>query len=264
MNIKRKLLTSVFAKQAKDIEALLQKRKLKGSTDEITGNRTVYCVSPFKTGTTYLSTAFDNKISDQRPMLYLSMSEFEKDFNAFFLKRLNSLNLKLECSGFFSAYIDELAAHPIAKELEYICILRSPSSWITSVINHWGLHQFQERKFEYITECFWKPKVGVDIRNVLDSNNQIKDDKAIDKLVKFYFEYTENTKKLKNMHYVGMKELEAFLPTVGKMIGEVPNVQDTWQRKTKDKKFEFKDEAIDLEYCELVSSIKPDMDRTKF
>lgn len=258
MNIKRKLLTSAFAKPAKDIEALLHKQKLKGSTDKITGYRTVYCISPFKTGTTYLTTAFDRKVSDQKSMLYLSMTEFEKDFDGFFLRRLNSLNLKLESSGFFSAYINELASNPVAKELDYICILRSPSSWITSVINFWALPQFQERKFEYITECFWKPKVGVDILNVLDSNNQLKDNQAINKLMKFYFEYTENTKKLKNMHYVGMKELETFLPTVGKMIGEVPNVQDAWQRKAKEKKFEFKDDALDLEYSKLVKNLKSD------
>lgn len=255
MGIKRKLLTSFLAKPAKDAEAWFQKMKVKGETNSISGNKTVYCISPYKTGTTYLSSSFDPKVSDHEPLQYLSMVELEKKFDGFFTKRMNSLNLKLECSGFFSAYIDELIANPIAKNLDYICILRSPSSWITSVINYWQRPFLQEQRYEYLTELFWKPKVGVDVRKLVDSDNKLTDIKAIDKLVEFYFDFTQKTKNIQNIHYVELNELDVFLPKVGKMINETPLTQRGWQRKAKEKKFEFKDNIIDEEYNKLIMHI---------
>tara|TARA_R110000744_G_scaffold203134_2_gene322002 strand:+ start:439 stop:1212 length:774 start_codon:yes stop_codon:yes gene_type:complete len=255
MNVKHKLLTSVLAKPSKDIEAWLQKQKLGDDTDWITGHQTVYCISPYKTGTTYLSTSFDNGVSAHEPIQYLSMKELEKDFDAFFLKRLNGLNLKLECTGFFSAYIDELVSNPIGKDLVYICILRSPSSWITSVVNYWQSPFLQAQKYEYLTELFWKPKVGLDVRNILDSNGRLTDRKAIDKLVKFYFDFTANTKRLKNMHYVDVKQLDEFIPQVASLINEIPDTRKRWQRKAREKNFVFMDENIDLEYEKLIKNI---------
>lgn len=164
MNIKRYILKTPFGKFAKNIEARILYAKMVFVKDsEIINHKTVYCISPYKTGTTYLASCFNLDMSKHEPIKHMSLKNLEKDFDSFFIKRLNHLNLKLECSGFWSAYINELAHNKIAKDLDYICILRAPSSWVASVINYWHDPERLKLRFQFGNELFWKKKVGVDL-----------------------------------------------------------------------------------------------------
>ena len=254
MNLKQAVYRSPFAKMAKDLEAQIHYFGLRNQSGQWKGAKTVYCLSPYKSGTTFLASSFDSSVSSHEPMQYLSLKLFEKDFDRYFIPRLNKLNLKLECSPYFSAYIDELANHEVGRELTYLCILREPTSWVSSVVNFYNRPYARAMTFEYENELFWKRKVGVDVRNIFRPDGEIKEEE-LQKIIEFYFRFTENTLQLSNVHYVRLKDMKRALPAIGKLIGAEPDFSKSWKRETKpeEKIFRYTNEDLDKKYDLLTS-----------
>jgi hypothetical protein len=252
---KNYLLKTPLAKIAKNIEARILSTKMVFSGSEIVDHKTVYCISPYKTGTTYLSSCFNQEISKHEPIHYLSLKKLDKNFDGFFIKRLNHLNLKLECSGFWSAYIRELVNNKIAKDLDYVCILRSPSSWVSSVINFMKGPFMRELHFDFPNELFWKQKVGVDIHAFEIGIDSKKNQEIIEGLIRFYFDFTKNTSLLNKITYIKLKEIDKDLPLVGSLIHEDPTIKNRWKRETKEKYFVYENKSIDIEYDRLTSRL---------
>src|SRR5690554_4116633 len=69
---------------------------------------TIYVVSPYKTGTTYLDSLWSDKISRHEPFHFYSLQCLSENFDEKFKKRSNVLKLRLECSGFLSLFITQL------------------------------------------------------------------------------------------------------------------------------------------------------------
>jgi hypothetical protein len=256
LTLKQFIYRTPFAKMAKEVEATLQYASYINQPLHLEGHKTVYCISPYKTGTTFLASSFDCKAVRHEPDQYLALKRLDENFDEFFVKRMNKLNLKLECSGFWSVYIDQLANHKIASELDYLCIFREPSSWITSLINYYNTPYFKAMKFEYQNECFFKRKVGLDVREIFTSDSQV-DQGQINKLIDFYFDFTEKTQKLKNVQYIRLKDLKDNIYAIGDLIGEKPNLSKRWMRKAKEKNFVYRDEELDRKYNQLISTFKP-------
>ena len=253
--LKSYLLKTPFAKQIRVIESNLVFLRMQYQSSKVAKLRTVYCISPYKTGTTFLSSSFKPNISRHEPIHYVSYKYLDKDFDKYFTKRLNYLNLKLECSGSWSAYIDELSQHEIAKDLNYLCILRSPSSWITSVINYWNKPSMLKFYFDIPHKYFWQDKVGVNLREFeFDADNE-KNQEIIDKLINFYFDFTEKTALLNNMTYIHLKDISESIPYVESLIDEKASSEDSWKRANKKKQFAYKNDAIDQQYKALTDRL---------
>ncbi|PQJ15252.1 hypothetical protein BST99_05480 [Aureicoccus marinus] len=180
------------------------------------------------------------------------MKEVQKNFDAFVIQRQNTLNLKLECSGFWSAYIDELHDHPLADEFQYVCILRPPSSWIRSVVNHWVKIK-KDMRYDYINELFWKQKVGVDLHQIPNLEGEAQNEQ-VKILEDFYFDYTNKTRKLDNVDYVWLSQIEEYLPVLNQKIDEVGDPGKSWKRGRSYKVFTYENEALDAEYEKLTSA----------
>lgn len=252
--IKHYLMKSPFAENIKDIQAKILYAKIPPLKSGI-GRKTAYCISPYKTGTTYLASSFDPEISQHEPLHHVSLKYLDKDFEGFFARRMNHLNLKLECSGFWSAYVKELAENDIGKDLEYICILRPPSSWVSSVINHWHKPNKFDFNFEYTLELFWKIKVGVNIHELQIGKDTEKNQEIINKLIQFYFDFTKKTSLLKNLTYIRLKEMDNSLPLVESLINETSVIKDRWKREGKYKPFVYKNQSVDKEYELLTAKL---------
>ncbi|MBV7268008.1 hypothetical protein [Winogradskyella luteola] len=249
------LLKSRLGRLIRDIESRLIVLKMMFSNSKKANRKTVYCISPYKTGTTYLSSSFNPEISQHEPIHYTSYKVLDRDFDKYFAKRLNYLDLKLECSGSWSAYIEEMANNKVAKDLEYICVLRSPSSWITSVINYWNKTNMLKFHFDIPLEFFWKHKVGVDLRAFDFKKDNKENQEIIDKLIKFYFDFTEKTKLLKNVTYIDLKDIGDSIPKVEELIDEKAAVKDSWKRENKKKQFIYKNDSIDEAYNQLTAGL---------
>jgi hypothetical protein len=221
---------------------------------KILDNRTIYCISPYKTGTTFLASSFERTISKHEPLHHASVRKLNQDFERFFVQRLNSLNLKLECSGFLSAYVEKLAQTEITKDLTYICVLRKPSSWVTSVVNHHQIVKEYGQHYFWGNELFWKKHVGVNLANFFMSDESEKLE-VVEKLIEFYISFTRKTEKLKNVNYVWIKDLQGFLPTLGQLIGEEAKPENSKKNKALMRKFVYENKKIDAAYEQLVCEL---------
>lgn len=252
--IKGFLIRTPFHKTILNLKSWWISSKWVKENHKILDNRTVYCISPYKTGTTFLASSFDKGVSQHEALHYTSMRKLNEDFERFFVRRLNSLNLKLECSGFLSAYVDELAQNKITKDLTYICVLRKPSSWVTSAVNHHQIVKAHNQHYFWGNELFWKEHADVDLANFFtyDETEKLR---AAERLMTFYMNFTRKTERLKNVHYVWIKDLQDFLPELGKMINESVKIESSKKNKASIRKFVYENEEMDAAYEQLVDKL---------
>lgn len=252
--IKNYLLRTFLGKTIRNLQSFVSYVRIPQLRSKI-DRKTVYCISPYKTGTTYLSNCFRQEISKHEPLHHLSLKALEINFNSFFARRMKHLNLKLECSGMWSAYIKELVENEISRDLEYICVLRPPSAWVSSVINHW--HKTMAiYKYEFTNELFWKKKVDVDLYEFQIGVDTKKNQEIINKLIRFYMDFTKNTRLLNNVTYIKLKEIDNNLSIIESLINENSTDEQTRSKwKGKDKSFVYKNQSIDSEYEHLTTKL---------
>lgn len=249
------LLKTPLAKFFRGIEFAIVSIKLSHKRPLRLIPNTLICISPYKTGTTFLSSTFGSEVSKHEPLHYTTYKILDKDFNKYFPKRLRYLNLKFECSGYWSAYVDDLATNEIAKKLNYLCVLRPPSSWITSVINYWNRPNMSALNFCVSYDLFWKDKIGVDLRQFDFENDTEKNEIIINKLIKFYFDFTKKTSSLNNITYIRLEEIDKSIPLIEKIINEKADKKDQWKRENIKKAFIYRNEFIDQEYTLLTNKL---------
>jgi len=253
-NYQVRLMNSFLAKPIKELQALKHYFELtKHDSKTVTGHQTVYSISPYKTGTTFLAAVYSKDIAQHEPMHYLSLKMFDKKFDTFLIKRQNALNLKLECSGFFSAYISELAQHKLAKDFEYILIIRNPSAWINSVVNYWAKLDYLQN--DYINTYFWKKKVGVDLLN-FKHLSESEQEAIIERLAAFYFDYTRQSSQLKNISYVDLHDVANYVKILDIKIDETAHIRNDKRNVNKAKYYNYKNDKLDEEYKDLVIELK--------
>ncbi|MCL6266221.1 hypothetical protein [Flagellimonas myxillae] len=252
--INKLIVQSPLHKTALKLHANKIYRSWSKENSRILGHKTIYSISPYKTGTTFLASCFDYEISRHEPIHHASVKKIGQDFDGYFVRRLNSLNLKLEASGFWSAYIDQLAAHPIGKELTYICVLRKPCSWATSVVNHWYQVKKYGQHYFWTNELYWKKIVGVDLANFFEYSEEEKLE-VVSKLIKFYMSFTEKTAKLENVHYVWIKDLQNFVPTLEQLMEEEAKLEKSEKNTGLLRQYTYENNEIDESYMDLVNSL---------
>lgn len=258
-SLKKLLIRTPLYKSALELQSLIISAIWKLHTKkDVKGNKTTYVISPYKTGTTYITSSFGKKISRHEPYHYVSFKMLSSNFENYFIPRLNFFNLKVEASGFLSLFVNQLAENPITNELKYVCILRSPSSWATSLINynHHEVDGVISPNYNWTNEIIWKKHVGVNLSTFFNLNEQEKHANA-EKLIDFYMQFTINTKRLKEVQYVWIQDLEDFTLNLGSSIGEEILTEKTWRRKGKAKKYVHENEERDLEYIKIINSLTP-------
>lgn len=251
--IKRILLKTPLARTLKEIEAQLHSIYMcQSSASVITGNKTVYCISPYKTGTTFLATSYKKDIAKHEPMQYFTLKNIDGDFDVFFLKRMNTLNLKLECSGFLSAYVDELNRNQLTRTLNYICVTRPPSKWIMSVVNYWA--SLDDLNYDYINELFWKQKVGVDLKNFMQKKENEKQ-LILSRLTDFYFSFTKKASMLPNIMFIDISQLTSYLGVLDEILGE-KHVNAANRRENSVRVFNYANEEDDNRYKSFIADFR--------
>lgn len=117
---------------------------------------TAYCISPYKTGTTYLYELFKNNCKTaHEPLSYTTLLHI--DDTLFLKKRSIFLNLDLECSGFFARRLGLL--RKFAPDAPVLLLSRSPEAWIGSVINYFA--QLGKRiSYNYVARQIFDPICG--------------------------------------------------------------------------------------------------------
>ncbi|WP_133735540.1 hypothetical protein [Halospina denitrificans] len=97
--------------------------------------RTAYCISPYKTGTTFLSGLFNSRCRvEHEPLHYGTLKRL--DNVEYLSRRAAYLNLDLECSGFFAGELSRL--RQFAPEAPVVYLQRPPEVWVSSVISYFS------------------------------------------------------------------------------------------------------------------------------
>ncbi|NQZ45284.1 MAG: hypothetical protein HRT65_13325 [Flavobacteriaceae bacterium] len=255
--IKKIIIRSPLHKTIMQAKAYLTSRRWVAEGSRVLGHKTVYCISPYKTGTTFLSSCFDPSIAQHESLHYTSIRMLNRDFDRWFIRRLNSLNLKLECSGFLSAYVDQMADNEVARNLNYICVLRKPSAWVRSAVNHHQKVKAHNQNYFWGNELYWKRHVGVDLAGFFENDEKVMIEIA-EKMIAFYMQFTRRTAKLENVTYVWLKDLQGFLPELGEMIHEEVRLEKSERNKASISRFDYENESLDSEYTTLVESLTAD------
>lgn len=237
------------------IQLTILKKRLGKLDTQALKLKPVIGISPYKTGTTYIESCYDNRISSNDALHHYSLKYSLVNFDDLFVQRFNYLKLKLDCTGFWCAYIRELSEHHIAKELNYVFVVRKPSDWVKSTINYFNFSQ-NHLYFNFINEYFWKQRIGIDVINFYKFDNA-KQEQVIEQLVAFYFKVLKDSKLLINVYYVRMSTIDTIFPVIDNLIDETANINKAFKRKTSEahKKFEYKNDKVDADYEKLLDQL---------
>jgi hypothetical protein len=153
VSIERRGYGGNLPRQAKLIGSKFQKSQVNrfSTTQEVD---TIYCVSPYKTGTTFLIGALKRAgIRAAHEPLHLTSLRFATDVD-FIQRRQARLKLDIEASGFWSTRIGLLrSAQPKA---QMVFVFRDPVEWIESVVAHFARVK-REVQYDYVEEWFFRP-----------------------------------------------------------------------------------------------------------
>lgn len=120
---------------------------------EKTIKTTAYCISPYKTGTTFITNLFKNSCcSMHEPLQFTTLLHIND--NIFLRKRYKFINADIEASGFFADRLDQVRM--FAPESPVLYIIRSPEKWINSVVNYFA--QLSDNlSYNYIARMIFDP-----------------------------------------------------------------------------------------------------------
>ncbi len=217
---------------------------------------TAYCISPYKSGTTYLSGLFSSVAkSAHEPMMYATLKNINN--KNFMRKRGVYLNLDLECSGFFAGKIEMLRA--IAPQAKILYLSRHPEQWIGSVVNYFAAlrgkvsHNYVARLVfdpicEWPVDKFYDLEVGAQRHIVL-------------KLMEFWIEVYRQGMSDDQSMVIPLKEVDDRIHEVSEFLG-LPAVVpgNAWKRENSRKKNFVLSDYLDLsDYVERVKSLGYDL-----
>ena len=248
--VKRWLLKSQIGRSARELQALVHLQRIQYSSRVLEQNH-ILCISPYKTGTTFLASCYSNTIASHEPLRYATLRYVNNCKNDLFYRRLRFLGLNLECSGHFSAHAKDLRCD-LPPQIKCCCIGRLPSEWVTSVINYWKiLHVEGLRYRDYIDSLFWLPIIGESLYEFF-CQNDIKKETIVTRLERFYLSYIENAIEIPGMLFIPIEQLVDRLPEIDDLVGASSKPVNAWRRTNKDSYFRYENESCDKHYLRLV------------
>ena len=143
--------------------------------------RTGYCISPFKTGTTFVSKVFDWKISKHEPLMFVTLKHINND--EFLQRRKSFLDIRVESSGFLSMIAERFVQ--LNSHEPVLFMIRNPSDWIGSMIDYAPVIQSRTR-YHYAEELFWQRVGGLVTPREFHDSSPDDQAKTVENLLRFW------------------------------------------------------------------------------
>lgn len=226
--IKHKVVYSPLHKPVLEIIAAVIRYRIERSKPVL--YNTIYIISPYKTGTTYIDSLWNNNISKHEPFHLYSLKYLNQNFNNNFRRRSNKLRLKMECSGFLSMHIEKLPQATVENGISYIYILRPPNKWVLSVLSHFSY--IKDIGYNYIDFYYWTKLLNYSMINVLNSDDKPMLQKLIDDLFIIYFKLLDDAINNQDIYFVELRNINDLAEYIGAKIGVKPNYEKSWKRKS--------------------------------
>lgn len=203
---------------------------------------TAYCISPYKTGTTYLTGLFKNTCrASHEPLQYTTLLHI--DDTDFLGKRANYLNLDIECSGFFADRLTQL--RKFAPNAPVLFLSRSPEAWIGSVINYFT--KLGNRvSYNYIARFIFDPICGARIEDFY-ALPMAKKSLMVNGLLNYWLRVYTSAQKDPKVLIVPLEQIDDHLTQIENFFGHKAKAgNEIWKRENKNKKPVFLSDYVDL------------------
>ncbi|WP_336175051.1 hypothetical protein [Alloalcanivorax xenomutans] len=210
---------------------------------------TAYCISPYKSGTTYFSGLFSEKSkSNHEPFMYTTIRNM--DDTSFLVKRARWLDLDLECSGFFAGKLQVLRS--FAPESPVIFLSRHPETWIGSVVNYFS--QLKGKvSYNYVARLIFDPLCDYPVDEFYDLEDD-KKKKIVENLIEYWISIYLEAELDPLSIIVPLDEVDSRLKDISQFLG-LPYAppSEVWKRENRKKKEFSLSDYVDInEYEESV------------
>ena len=192
--------------------------------------RTNYCISPFKTGTTFVAGLFPQDVSAHEPLAHCTLTHID---NADFLRRRKAmLNLRVEASGFFSMIAEEFVQQNPDDNILFM--LRDPAAWIGSALDY-GRKIRQQVGFSYGRKLYWG-RIGVPPLNLFYQSSDQEKQTTIDTMLRFWLRTYDVARRHDNCHMIKLEDLDQKIDELEDFFGmKAVNADTAWRRVNKDR-----------------------------
>lgn len=162
-----------------------------------------YCISPYKTATTYLNNIFQDEFkTTHEPLQHLTLKKI--DDIKFLEKRSDYLSLDIEFSGFFAGRLSTIRSFDSDAKVLYV--YRPFKPWIKSYLNH-HIHLDRVQGYPYTSILHAEKIIGFKINKFLTSSREEKIN-AVQNLYAFWVSVYEESLAFNNTKIIHIQEID--------------------------------------------------------
>lgn len=188
---------------------------------------TNYCISPYKTATTFVANLFEGARTRHEPLHYLTLKNI--DDPRFLVRRKRYLRLDLESSGFLSLAAQSLLGECVGRKA--LLIIRDPADWICSVIDHFTAIQ-RSVSYNYVEELFFARIGAAGVSNFYALPDREKSHVA-ESLLRFWVETYRAAQQSDRCFIVRLDELGSSIERIEHNFAMKATNRAAWRRENK-------------------------------
>jgi hypothetical protein len=164
--------------------------------------RTGFCISPYKTGTTFVANIFDPAHARHEPIPYPTMRwGHDPDFMH---RRKAWLNLKCESFGYHALHAERLSR--MFPDDNMVFMIRDPSDWMRSIFDYFSTGQSWVF-FNYGGIYYWSKILRVNTHHFYDLDDE-KRQMLVEDLMRFWVKVYRTAETLPNGHIIRLSEAD--------------------------------------------------------
>jgi hypothetical protein len=193
--------------------------------------RTAYCISPHKTGTTFIAHMFDQAVSAHEPLHHPTLKHIQDP--DFLRRRKAYLDLRVEASGFFAYVAKDFGE--LFPEDNMVFMIRDPSEWIGSHLNYAPV---VARRVNYIfgRNFFWRRITPYDANDFYDLTDQQQHD-YVTAMLHFWLKVYGEARDLPNGHIIRLNEADDNIELLEHLFAQkAVNLKTGFRRVNEEKK----------------------------
>jgi len=187
-----------------------------------------YCISPYKTASTYVAGLYSQTSSSAHEPLQHATLLFRHNIS-FFKSRSAYLSLDLECSGFLSNSLGSI--RQISPDAPVLFIFRKFDSWVKSLIDH-QTYLSQWQGYPYTSRLLVDRIIGFRTENFFHQTEAVQI-KAINNLFDYWYNTYNSALLDRNSLVVPIEDIDKSVLEISAFLGlPVPSVdRKTWKRR---------------------------------
>ena len=194
--------------------------------------RTGYCISPFKTGTTFVARVFGREIAQHEPLMFVTLKHIDNE--QFLRRRKSFLDLRIESSGFLSLIAEDFVRLNTHEPIVFM--IRDPSEWIGSMIDYAPVIQARTN-YHYAEELFWQRVGGLVRPRFFHDSTPAEQAETVENLLRFWIRTYTVWLEHENCHILRLEEADESIGTLEEIFGQkATNADHANRRKNKERK----------------------------